>query len=182
MIRGGERTKGSGPGLSLVEGPGKGAEVEVAADPAPPEAGLRISDAAARFGVSPRTLRYYEELGLLSPSSYTAGGERRYVGADLEQLERILELRDVLGMNLDEIRQFMASERRLDELRSAYRAKKESSSSAARAQQRAILEEILALNESLAEQLEAKLARMDAFRANLLKKAERCRELLGELD
>ena len=40
------------------------------------ETGIRISDAATRAGVSARTLRYYEELGLLTPSLYTAGGER----------------------------------------------------------------------------------------------------------
>jgi len=146
------------------------------------EGGLRISDAASRSGVSPRTLRYYEELGLLSPSSYTPGGERRYSGSDLQQLERILELRDVLGMNLDEIKGFLDSERRLDELRSAYRAKKDSTSRAARAQQRSILEEILALNEELAEQLDAKLVRMGAFRSSLLGKAKRCRELLSDLE
>jgi DNA-binding transcriptional MerR regulator len=38
------------------------------------ETGIRISDAATRAGVSARTLRYYEELGLLTPSLYTAGG------------------------------------------------------------------------------------------------------------
>ena len=85
-------------------------------------------------------------------------------------------------MNLDEIKGFLDSERRLDELRSAYRAKKDSTTRAARAQQRSILEEILALNEALAEQLDTKLARMDAFRSSLLGKAKRCRELLSDLE
>jgi len=57
------------------------------------EIGIRISDAAATAGVSARTLRYYEELGLLTPSLYTRGGERRYTEGDLTQLRRILELR-----------------------------------------------------------------------------------------
>ena len=39
----------------------------------PTEPGIRISDAATRVGVSARTLRYYEELGLLTPSLYTQG-------------------------------------------------------------------------------------------------------------
>ncbi len=142
-------------------------------------AGLRIGDAAARAGVSARTLRYYEELGLLSPSGYTAGGERRYRQADLVRLERILELREVLGMNLDEIKAFLASETRLDEVRQAYRARKGIGTAAARAQQRVLLEEALALNEGLAEQVGAKMARMDAFRSRLLASAERCRELLA---
>ena len=132
--------------------------------------------------MSARTLRYYEELGLLSPSSYTQGGERRYSDSDLQQLNRILELRDVLGMNLDEIKGFLESENRLDELRGEYRAKKDARTKAARAEQRSILEEILALNEALAAQLESKLVRMDAFRTSLLNKAKRCRELLRDLD
>jgi DNA-binding transcriptional MerR regulator len=143
--------------------------------------GLRISDAASRVGVSARTLRYYDELGLLSPSQYTAGGERRYRSSDLIQLQRILELREALGMNLEEIKGFLESEQRLDEVRAAYRAKQEVDTDAARAQRKALLEEGLALNESLKEQLNAKLARMDAFRATLAHNADRCRELLAEL-
>ena len=126
-------------------------------------------------------MRYYEELGLLHPSSYTSGGERRYAGADLERLGRILELRDVLGMNLDEIREFLEAEHRLDDLRAEYRAKKEVRTSVARAQQREILTEILTLNDGLARQIDAKLERMKEFRDRLRGKAKRCRELLEEL-
>jgi len=165
-------------GVGMTEPPGAGRRADTADVP---ETGLRISDAAARAGVSARTLRYYEELGLLIPSEYTAGGERRYQVNDLVQLDRILELREVLGMNLEEIKGFLESENRLDEVRAAYRAKRDVRTKAARAQQRALLEEALALNEALAEQLNAKLARMDAFRAKLAGNAKRCRELLAEL-
>jgi MerR family transcriptional regulator, repressor of the yfmOP operon len=146
------------------------------------EAGIRISDAATRVGVSARTLRYYEELGLLTPSLYTAGGERRYTLDDLAHLQRILELREVLGMNLDEIREFLSLETRLDELRATYRAAKGVTTKKARAEQKATLQEALVLNESLAEQISAKLARMDGFRAKLVSDAQRCRELLSELE
>ncbi len=156
--------------------------VDEAAGSVEAEAGIRISDAATRAGVSARTLRYYEELGLLAPSLYTPGGERRYTLEDLAQLERILELREVLGMNLDEIREFLALETRLDELRAAYRATSGATSKKARAAQKATLREALELNESLAKQLADKLARMDAFRSKLESDAERCRELLAESD
>jgi len=145
------------------------------------DAGIRISDAATRAGVSARTLRYYEELGLLTPSLYTAGGERRYTEDDLVHLARILELREVLGMNLEEIREFLALETRLGELRASYRATKGATSKRARADQKATLEEALVLNESLAERIRVKLARMDDFRAKLEHDARRCRELLAEL-
>lgn len=144
------------------------------------EPSLRIGDAAARAGVSARTLRYYEELGLLSPSGHTTGGERRYRPSDLAALDRILELREVLGMNLEEIKSFLNTENRLAEVREAYRAKRHVATKTARTQQRALLEEALALNESLAEQLNAKLARMDAFRSKLVANATRCRELLAD--
>ncbi len=146
------------------------------------ETGIRISEAATRAGVSARTLRYYEELGLLTPSLYTPGGERRYTSEDLAHLQRILELRQVLGMNLDEISEFLSLETRLDELRTTYRAAKGVATKRARAEQKTTLEEALVLNESLAEQIGAKLARMDEFRARLAAAAERCRELLTELD
>jgi DNA-binding transcriptional MerR regulator len=145
------------------------------------EAGIRISDAATRAGVSARTLRYYEELGLLTPSLYTAGGERRYTTEDLDHLNRVLELRQVLGMNLDEIREFLALKTRLDELRASYRAAKGATTKKARAEQKATLQEAMVLNESLAQQITAKLARMDGFRTKLLHDAQRCRELLDEL-
>src|SRR5580698_3751481 len=157
--------------------PGAPGEGEVAEDP-----GMRISDAANAAGVSARTLRYYEELVLLTPSLYTPGGERRYCQSDLVQLDRILELREVLGMNLEEIKEVLSSENRLDELRAAYRANKDATTAKARASQRATLQEALEVNESLATQLDAKLARMDAFRAKLAGDAARCRELLSELD
>ncbi len=146
------------------------------------EAGIRISDAATRAGVSARTLRYYEELGLLTPSLYTPGGERRYTPDDVAHLERILELREVLGMNLDEIKEFLSLETRLDQLRATYRATKGGTTQKARAEQKATLQEALVLNESLAEQIRSKLARMDTFRSKLTHDAQRCRELLAELD
>ncbi|HEY1651724.1 MAG TPA: MerR family transcriptional regulator [Acidimicrobiales bacterium] len=146
------------------------------------DAGIRISDAATRVGVSARTLRYYEELGLLTPSLYTAGGERRYTLDDLAHLERILELREVLGMNLDEIREFLALETRLDELKATYRANKGDTTKKALALQKATLQEAAELNESLAKALTDKLARMNAFRTTLTGDAQRCREILAEME
>ncbi len=145
------------------------------------DTGLRIGDAAARFGVSARTLRYYEELGMLSPSGYTSGGERRYHQADLEQVERILKLRDVLGLNLDEIKTFLVIEDRIEDLRGVYRERKSQPTAKSRMEQREILQEFLRLHESRIDQIDAKLARMNEFRAELLGRADRCRALLAEL-
>ena len=113
---------------------------------------------------------------MLTPSLYTSGGERRYTSEDLAHLQRILELREVLGMNLDEIREFLALETRLDELRASYRARKGSTSKKALAEQKATLQEALVLNESLAEQISAKLARHGRLSRQV---AQRCGALPG---
>jgi len=70
---------------------------------APERAGLlSVAEAAGRLGVSPRTLRYYEELGFLRPVR-TAGGHRLYGPGDLETLERIARMQ-ALGFSLATIR------------------------------------------------------------------------------
>jgi len=63
----------------------------------------RIGEVAERAGVTTRTLRYYEECGLLNPSGHSPGGGRRYSEADAARLLRIIELRDVMGFNLEQI-------------------------------------------------------------------------------
>jgi DNA-binding transcriptional MerR regulator/uncharacterized glyoxalase superfamily protein PhnB len=63
----------------------------------------KIGQVAARTGLTTRTLRYYEELGLLVPSGRLAGGHRVYTGVDLARLYRICLLRR-LGVPLAEIR------------------------------------------------------------------------------
>jgi DNA-binding transcriptional MerR regulator len=137
---------------------------------------------AARAGVSTRTLRYYEELGLLEPSGRTAGGERRYQAHDVLRLERIIELKGLLGMNLEEIRVLLSSRARLDELRVAYQAQKNTPTKKAKESRREILEEALALQMSLVERLDTKLAHLAAFRAQAHADAERCATLLQQLD
>jgi DNA-binding transcriptional MerR regulator len=154
--------------------------VDVVSEEIPAE-GLRISQAALAVNVSARTLRYYEELGLLVPSGRTTGGERRYLDADLEQLRRILSLKDVLGMNLEEIKSVVIVENRLTELRGSYQARKDDPSPAAQTALRAIVTEALELREQLAHHLDEKMARMDEFRTRLSDEAQRCRDLLAAM-
>lgn len=59
---------------------------------------------ACKASVSIRTLRYYDKVGLLSPSGYTEAGYRLYTDTDFLRLQQILALK-FLGFSLDEIRQ-----------------------------------------------------------------------------
>ena len=64
---------------------------------------LQIGELARRAGVSIRTVRYYEEIGLLTPSSLTSGGIRLYSQQDLNRLIFIRRLK-MLGLNMEEIK------------------------------------------------------------------------------
>jgi MerR family transcriptional regulator, copper efflux regulator len=64
---------------------------------------VQIGVMAERTGLSPRTVRYWEELGLLQPSTRTSGGFRLY-GQEQEDRLRILKTMKPLGFTLDEMR------------------------------------------------------------------------------
>ena len=63
----------------------------------------RIGEVAERAGVTTRTIRYYEELGLLGAAARTKGAHRHYTEADVVRLQELIRLRDLLGLTLDEI-------------------------------------------------------------------------------
>jgi MerR family copper efflux transcriptional regulator len=69
-------------------------------------AGFLIGELAREAGVSAPTVRYYEEVGLLPPSSRTSGGYRRYTDAALHEL-RFIRKAQGLGFSLDEIREIL---------------------------------------------------------------------------
>lgn len=63
---------------------------------------LRIGEFAKRAGVTPRTVRYYESLGLLGPSEREGAGFRYYTEVELARLQKINALKE-LGLSLEEI-------------------------------------------------------------------------------
>jgi DNA-binding transcriptional MerR regulator len=141
---------------------------------APPKGQLLgISKAAAECGVSERALRYYQQLGLLTPTGSTPGGLRRYSEADLARVRRIRELQSLLGLNLDEIRVVLASDDRLAAIRAEYHAASEGS--ARRAQ---LLRQALKVREELASTVDAKIAALQEFRSDLDVSMDRVRSLL----
>lgn len=64
---------------------------------------MRIGDLAGRAEVTPRTIRYYESIGLLPPGERAGHGQHYYTGETLARLRKIDQLKK-LGLNLDEIR------------------------------------------------------------------------------
>ena len=75
---------------------------------------LKLGDVARVAGTNLRTLRYYEELGLLEPASRSQGGFRYYRRTQLNRLNMIRDLQS-LGLNLDRIRELMATREVVDD-------------------------------------------------------------------
>jgi MerR family transcriptional regulator, repressor of the yfmOP operon len=74
-------------------------------------AGLRIGDVAELTGATPRTIRYYEEIGLLpAPAGRQSGRHRTYSEADVQRLRELLALKRLLGVSLEELKELAAAE------------------------------------------------------------------------
>jgi MerR family transcriptional regulator, repressor of the yfmOP operon len=70
---------------------------------------LRIGEAARLVGTTPRTIRYYEEKGLLPPGDdRPAGRHRLYDDEDVARLRELLRLRNLLGVPLEELKELVA--------------------------------------------------------------------------
>jgi DNA-binding transcriptional MerR regulator len=87
-----------------------------------PERLLRIQEVAADTGLTTRTIRYYEEVGLLAPAARSDGDYRLYDGSDLDRLRFIRDLRDDAGFSLSQIRQLLEDEAARERNRERLRA------------------------------------------------------------
>jgi DNA-binding transcriptional MerR regulator len=139
------------------------------------EVPLRIGEIAQLAGVTTRTLRYWEQLGLLAPSGHLAGGQRLYSAVEVDRVTRIRDLQCLLGLSLAEIRAVLETDDVLDRLRSAYRE-------GARAdRRRRLLDEAIEANDRLIVRLDDALGRIEEFRRERVAKGERMRARAAEL-
>jgi DNA-binding transcriptional MerR regulator len=85
------------------------------------EACLQIGEVADRTGVTQRTLRFYEERGLLKPPTRMDGGFRLYSEDDVARVEQIKRLQSLLGLTLAEIKDMIEAEEVREELNATFR-------------------------------------------------------------
>ena len=123
---------------------------------------LGIGAAAEKAGVYQRALRYYQQLGLITPCASTPGGLRRYSQDDLARVGRIRQLQQLLGLNLDEIAVVLGGEDRMAEIKLAYQDEGTS-----RDERLALLRESLDLQQVLRATVEAKRQGIEGFLADL---------------
>jgi len=134
-----------------------------------------IEQVAAHTGLTKRTLRYYEELGLLPPTDRTEGNYRRYSEADIQRLEHIKKLRDLLGFSLADIREILDAEDERGQIKVAYQHETETATKIAQ------LDRADELIRNQLHLIQLKLDGLEQMRAGLLASIERHQRRREEL-
>ncbi|MFE9622130.1 MerR family transcriptional regulator [Streptomyces sp. NPDC006527] len=127
---------------------------------------MQIGEVAARTELSLRTIRHYEEAGLVVPSARSQGGFRLYTQADVDRLMVIRRMKP-LGFTLDQMRELLAAVDRLD------------AGGVAAQEREALLQRVRGFEETAQQRvadLRTQLARAEDFAATL---SERLRRATG---
>ncbi|BDG48882.1 MULTISPECIES: MerR family transcriptional regulator [Parageobacillus] len=82
---------------------------------------FKIDDVAKETGLTKRTIRYYEEIGLIKPPKRSEKGTRLYSEEDIEQLKKVIAAREVLGFSLQELHHFLTLKEAIESHRFEYR-------------------------------------------------------------
>jgi DNA-binding transcriptional MerR regulator len=125
---------------------------------------MQIGEVAARTELSLRTIRHYEETGLVVPSARSQGGFRLYTESDVARLMVIRRMKP-LGFTLDQMRDLLEATDRLD-----------AGAALGTAEGEALLERVRTYQQAAAEQVEklrVQLSRAEDFEATLRARLER---------
>jgi DNA-binding transcriptional MerR regulator len=136
---------------------------------------IRIGEVAERVGITPRTIRYYEEIGLLPGGERPKGAHRLYDDADVERLTELTRLRDLLNLSLEELKELVEAE----EARAALRRRFHSTDS--ESERLRIVEAAAPLVERQLELVRRRKRELEKLERELLDKRKRLQSLRREL-
>jgi MerR family transcriptional regulator, repressor of the yfmOP operon len=138
--------------------------------------GLRIGEVARRVGTTPRTIRYYEQLGLLpAPAEREAGRHRVYGEQDVERLRDALRLKELLGVSLEDLRELLEAEEARAALRDEWHH-----ANPGRGRRREILDQALGHVERQLELLARRRSEIERLEAELGARRQRIEQRLAE--
>src|SRR5438477_5345355 len=136
---------------------------------------LQIGEVADRTGVTQRTLRFYEERGLLKPPTRLEGGFRLYSNEDILRVEQIKRLQNLLGLTLAEIKDMVEGEEIRSEMKATYRPDLEPAERLRR------VSHLLAVTERQREIIEHKIAALRDMQNDFEEKIKRYKSVEKEL-
>lgn len=141
-----------------------------------PERLLRIQEVGEETGLTPRSIRYYEEKGLLKPAARSEGAYRLYDADDVERLSFIKGMRDDAGFSLSDILQLLEDESARARTRARFRATSDPG------ERRALLEEGIDRIDRQIETLRSKIDRLEAMIAGASTRRAHLASHVVELD
>jgi DNA-binding transcriptional MerR regulator len=134
-----------------------------------------MEDVVRRSGLTPRAIRYYEELGLLTCAGRTTGGFRLFTEADVARLERIKELQSLLGFSLAEIKDILHFEVARAELKEAFAQRTDPDA------RLAVIDRAFSLIHSQIHMIEERVARLTRLREEYRERLARLRAVRQDL-
>lgn len=134
-----------------------------------------VEEVAKRLNITPRTLHYYEEMGLICPATRTAGGHRLYNDRVVEKLSRILRMKESLGISLQEIREILDVEDALEQLRVSFEEKNNIM------EKKSIVDEYIQLLAGVIAKIDDKIASLNEMRKNFAERVQRTVDLKTSL-
>lgn len=137
---------------------------------------LQIGEVADRTGVTQRTLRFYEERGLLKPPSRMDGGFRLYSETDVARVEQIKRMQSLLGLTLAEIKEMVEAEEVREELNATYRPDRPVEERIQRVTKR------IEVTQRQFDIISTKLDAMVEMRKDLEEKLEHYRQVVADLE
>jgi DNA-binding transcriptional MerR regulator len=136
---------------------------------------LRIGELAELTGTTPRTIRYWEELGLLGTASDREEGKHRsYTQVDVQRVSEIVRLRNLLGLSLEQLSSLLEAESARAHLR------RELSQTESPAERRRILEQLLGHISGQLELVSGRRRELEELARELEEKQRLVRQRLGE--
>ncbi|MCQ6267725.1 MerR family transcriptional regulator [Fictibacillus sp. WQ 8-8] len=134
--------------------------------------GLKIDDVAKQSGLTKRTIRYYEQIGLLASPPRSEGGIRLYSEEHVEFLKKITNAKEVMGFSLSELQEFITLSDTLELQKHDYRQFKGTS------QQKEKLEKVLMTVEEQLKLLEQKKKNILKVEGDLVSLRDRAKAAL----
>jgi len=139
---------------------------------------LRIGDVAKAVGTTPRTIRYYEEVGLLPEAEERPSGRHRlYTEAEVERLREVMRLKDLLGLSLEELKTLLSAEEARAEVRAQLRRE-----DVEPARRRELLEEALGHLDRQLELVRKRAGELSKLEHELSETRKRARRKIHEID
>lgn len=137
---------------------------------------LKIDEVAKQSGLSKRTIRYYEEIGLMASPPRSEGGTRLYSQSHVDFLKKITAIKEVLGFSLQELQHYLNLHETFEKERADYRQEHDPVA------QKEKLKDILKAADEQIFVIEEKLKKIFKVQEELISVRERARARLEQLE